>query len=260
MELSKEEQAAEARKNEVFDAINKLERSDFWLALHTQGEPDTQPPGAWWRREVAKWLSTLAPDVIAAEIAESVWRERTFTHEGWTLTVTPYPKSPEQRGTPGVGPIVSRNYGARFGGLEGLGEAVTSKGQHYGELPHPLVVAVNVVPRFPKQAHHDDVLQALLGANGAWHQKQPRYTRVSAALVVWDFDPWTPATADVRLYHHPWASIKYQGALCRLPQSRARLAPGMLLPKPDGSDLAMDRIDGENPRDILGLPEGWPSI
>ena len=124
-----------------------------------------------------------------------------------------------------------RRYPPRWGGTsrERIRDAVVRKGGRYGEICSPFVVAVNACVIHVDET---DEMEALFGretlvgnalrpeqdevmvrlGNGAWRGPSgPRYTRVSAVLIVDTLKPWTVAVAPVRLYHNPWAAHPYHG-------------------------------------------------
>lgn len=266
-DMSDTERGAEARKAVVYDALNKLGPTDFFIGMEMRGAPETPPPGKKLRKALAKWLSELDADAVSAEAeakGHSAFPTRDFEHEGWHLTFSAIPKSKSNRGKAGVRPIGFQFLGAKMVSTwEAIRDSIVDKGSKYGELPAPFVVAVNV-----GKFHVDkiDVIQALFGQeqffvspgqpsaepemerapNGAWTSaKGPRYRRISAVLISSDVHPWSMAARSARLHHNPWAIQQCVGSICCLPQCI-----------PQGNE--MKDIDGTQPREILGLPKGWP--
>lgn len=266
-ETSDTERAANARMNVVYDTLNRLESPNFFLQLNIRGTPETPPSGRRLRTELSMWLAQLDPDSIHALLqaeGQSALPKYRFRHEGWDIEFLPIPKSHTSRGRPGVRPIGTMFFGARWGHTwQSIRDAVISKGSHYGGLQAPLVVALNV-----NSFHVDriDEMQALFGQeqyilssnhleseprmeraqNGVWVGPTGlQYRRISAVLIAPDVIPWTVAVRNVCLYHNPWANYQITGHLCRLSQAVL-------------NDNVMEWHDGVHPKEILGLPDGWP--
>ena len=267
---SAQEAAARARMNSVYDSLNSLESPNFFIGMNIQGAPGTPPPTRRLRSFLAGKLDSLSPNEITQLYASGVqntvpkWR---YEHAGWKIEFFPIPKSVEARGKPGVPPLAFWHYGAYWAtSREAIRNAVVSKAGRYGTIDRPYVIAVNALSGRIDQS---DEIDALFGdeqwnvwetpsgetkveptrkLNGAWTSEPgPRYTRVSAALLVRGVRCWRVPDAGVCLYHNPWAEKPYTTELNRL--SRA-------LPKDDH----MEWLDGETLSDILGLPLGWPEV
>jgi hypothetical protein len=265
---SKEEMAAEARKNQVYDSINKLNSPDFYVGMDVRGEPATPPSGKTIRTFLAKRLGQLNRDEVGKLFEEGgfpalpQWR---YEHNGWTIDFFPFPKSGDTFGKMGVRPI-----GIQFEGFKwietkvAIRNAILEKAGRYGKLLQPYVIALNV---FSDHLDDADVIEALFGderliystgtpqpqaprlgrsANGVWDSPSgPKNTRVSGVLI---FDhlsqsniPWvTPC-----LYHNPWAAIPYRGPLNQLRR-------GVV------ANNKMEYSDGQVLSALFGLPNDWP--
>ncbi len=257
---TREEAAAEARKNQVYDAINQLNSPDFFVGIDPIGSPETPPSGQHIRAFLTERLAGLNPNDIAALLdqpnvpgfeALPHWR---YEHDGWTIDFFPLPKSESLRGQTGVRPI-----GLEFSGVqllrtkETIRNAVQQKAGRYGELAFPYIVAVNVLSDFVDRT---DEVEALFGdeqwpgeprvANGVWRGiTGPQNTRVSGVAVFERLEQSNLPRVVSCLYHNPWAARPYQGELDRLTHAVV-----------DQNKIQFH--DGESLGTILGLPAGWP--
>jgi len=260
-EMTDQERAANARMNVVYDALNRLGSPNFYLEMNIRGYPETSPSSSRLRTTLSRWLSQLDPD---QQIENGERRpEYRYQNDGWNIVFTAIPKSPSRRGQPGIRPIGTMFFGFRWESTwQAIRDAVMSKGQHYGNMRAPLIIAVNVGSF---SIDPIDEMQALFGEerwilrddemeqhervpNGLWNGPNgTRYRRVSAVIIAADVKPWTMAVRPVRLFHNPWANHPISGEICRLPKA---------VPVDD----KMDMRDGLHPRQILNLSEGWPEV
>lgn len=152
---TREEAAAEARKNQVYDAINQLNSPDFFIGIDPIGSPETPPSGQHIRAFLTERLAGLNRiEILALLEQQNVpgfeglphWR---YEHDGWTIDFFPLPKSDALTGQASVRPI-----GLEFGAFqllqtkETIRNAVQRKAGRYGELALPYIVAVNVLSDF----------------------------------------------------------------------------------------------------------------
>jgi hypothetical protein len=258
-------QAATARENAVFDAINTMESPDFWLSLEVSGAPRTPPPAKRLKRDLTQWLSTLNWQSLRASYISKDYRSLprlTFNCEGWTIVFSPIPKGEKARGSPGARPI-----GAKSGSFhisrakDAVRDAIALKATEYGQLGHPYVITVN---SYGVHTDREDALEALYGTaqvvidpsartpmvhyatDGAWRgPRGPRNTRVSGVLVIDSLHPWSVAARTPLLLVNPWAKYRLRGPITTLPC--VRLLRGRL------KDLS-----GLSARLLMDLPEQWP--
>ncbi len=257
--------AAEAIKRTTLGILNQSPHTAFYLDVDSDGDPTTQPSGRNLARLVHEWLNSLNADALRAMLGRDGMDSMPtidWSHEGWALTFRAIPADPARRGT------LSQLVGALGDGVhwtnawEPLKNAVTHKANWYGDLPRPLVVAINF-----DNFHLDsiDEEQALFGEeqwvevighpglagprrvqNGAWRGPHGPQNRRSSA--VWFFNDLTPYTVAVRrstLYINPWATLPAPSSLRRFPTRS--LADDELIQTP-----------GMSPREMLVLPPGWP--
>jgi len=268
---SREEAAARARLNELYDALDRMDSPNFFIGIDLEGEPKTPVTAKKIRSFLTNQLASLDPDEVAAAFESGGFRALPhwrIEHEGCMLEFFPVPKSPEARGKEGIRPI-----GIQMGEAEWLDpraairDAIVSKGGRYGELDLPYIIAVNALGAHVRRI---DVMEALFGKeqftfrvtalrpttepefsrapDGAWTSESgARYTRVSAVLVAIQLLPWSVPRASVCLYHNPWAQKPYHSELCRLTQA---------IPNKDKGK--METVEGEPLGTLLDLSAEWP--
>jgi hypothetical protein len=264
---SKEEQAAEARTADMYDKVNDLDSPNFFLGIESIGAPSESLPKRELNKKLQAWLSTLDPDVVAAECSMGkAYPSVELPFEGCQVTFEALPKGTENRGRQGIrtlGIILPETVTANA--RLAIRDAISLKARKYKELSYPLIVAVNVMSEF---CHEIDIMDGLFGTEGAtesvqpdgtvktiWNLRDPngawsgpagpRNCAASAAMVVAQLSPWTIAIDTPELIHNPWAKLPLDQALWPLPQKIAL-------------NNRVIRKSGKSAKDLLGLPDPWP--
>lgn len=265
-DFNKAEVAARKRFNTVLESLEGIDSPNFFLGIMSDDTPERPPPTKKLKRDLQAWLASLDPDDAARALGPGGSQklpEFHWDHEGWRIRFEAIPKSPEARGKG------QRVIGLQMGGAdwvniwEPIRDAIKEKGRKYGELDRPMLIAVSVSS--PSMDEIDE-LQALYGQeqvvvnfldpsakprlkytpNGAWHgPKGAQYTRISGAWIFRSMDPWHVGMADPTLYFNPHASQP-------LPKNMEAVSHSKIV---EGYPT---RFKGKTPREILGLPEGWP--
>lgn len=268
--MSEDEYAARARMNVVYDSINRLDSPNFFIGMDIHGAPQTPPPARPIRAFLSKRLAGLDPDEMMTLLesgnldALPHWHYR---YGDWEVDFYPTPKSSDARGKPGTRPIGLRFHGRQFiDSRTAIRDALCAKAGRYGDLSLPYVVAVNALDR---STDFTDIMEALFGKekyivdlsssrssepevtrelDGVWTSKSgPRYTRLSAALVLVGLSPWNLPRANIRLYHNPWAHLPYNSELTLLPQAM-----------PVAGEMKLK--DGKSLSTVFDLPYEWPEM
>jgi hypothetical protein len=263
---SSQEASAEARLNQVYDALNKVNSPNFFIGIEVYGVPSTPVPLNDLIRAVELFLKELDPDSVnGAMLAGGLITapRRQFLHEGCTIEFFPIPKSPEARGKLGLRPLGMLGPGeaAFVDDTRALKNALSAKAKRYGELGKPFVIAVNAMAQ-----HLDsiDIADALFGQEsdlvfrdinraglakptrkmkGVWiTEKGPINTRITAALIASSLVPWSAHVSRPLLYHNPWA--KYPSL---------DLLPGLTALVP--VDNHIETRQGKNPVELFNLPK-----
>jgi hypothetical protein len=265
-EFSQEAKAAQRRTKIVLDAIEKVNSPDFLIAVDADGDPERPPNGRRLRAALQQWISGLDYEVVAASLSDrgdDALPKFTWNYEGWEISFDAIPKNPDRRGQG------QRTIGAIFGEArwgtahEVIREAVKFKGGRYGDLPRPLLVAINVDAM---SVDNDDEMNALFGdeqyvvrvddptaepqmrraRNGAWiGPAGPQYTRVSGAWVFRRASPWNIASLTHTVYFNPFAARPLPSLFDKFPHAK-------------GTDGIMRWSEGQALRDVFGLSLEWP--
>lgn len=266
---SRDETAARARMNAVYDALNRMESPNFFLGIQVRGAPETPPSARRMRDFLEAQLATLDVEEIARRFEEGGFRALPrwqFQHEGWQIEFFPIPKSPQTRGQTGIRPLGLQFDEVRWvDARTPIRDCLIEKAGRYGALRFPYVIAVNGLADFVDRIA---IMEALFGKetfvflgslatprgpefrrvpDGLWTSPTgPRHTSVSAVLVAVQLYPWKVASAPLCLYHNPWAARPYDSQFNRL----ARACPQL--------EDRMEWFDGESLAAIFGLPADWP--
>jgi hypothetical protein len=268
-DVSDEQLAANARINAVYDAIDRMESPNFFIGVRHHGSPSSPVPARRIRAFLLAQLAELDPAAFDSWAGKSEgfdslphWH---FSHDGWDIDFFAIPKAPEHRGLDGSRPLgmFMPRQAAWIDSRGPLRDAIVDKAGRYGALDYAFVIAVNVLG-WPVE--RISVMQSLFGReqvvstrgesedswrmerlpDGAWISSAgPRNQRVSAAIVADRIYPWSVAAFNLCVYHNPWAIRPLHDQLDLLPSAR-----------PDAQQ--MQWRDGVEPRELLGLPVGWP--
>jgi hypothetical protein len=251
------------RKGVALDILAGVEHSDFFVDVQSTGHTRTQPSGRRLKASVLNWLQHIDHDdaLVKMEAGEyELLPVHHWKHDAWKIRFRAIPK--RKRGAPG------RLVAAITGGVRSINmwqplrNAVTNKGNKYGKLDLPLVIAVNVDAFNVEEI---DILQALYGQeeivyyhatgetkyerkpNGAWTSPSgPRYTRIGGVWVFNNLSPYTVAVRNQRIYLNPWTDKPVPSAFHVFPLARV-----------DDTD-SLVRGDGISLRSSFGLSELWP--
>jgi hypothetical protein len=264
---TREQSAAKARMNEVYDALNRLDSPNFFIEMRLRGAPATPPSARSMREFLSPRLAALDFDEVARQHEngefDSIPRWE-YQHDGWSIEFRPIPKSDATRGRGGVRPLGILFEQAKFlRTRDTIRDGVVEKAGCYGELDRPYVIAVNILS---DHIDRTDEMESLFGSerytihgelhqapqfdrapNGAWFGPNGiQNTRVSAAFLFPSLSQSNIGWTAPRLYHNPWATRPYCGELDRLNRAVANDARHMTF------------LDGESLRSIFDLPENWP--
>ena len=240
---SANDSAARARENTVYDVLDRLVKSpDYFLSLTIRGIPQTPPPA----KKLASFINSQI-DLLNYDQLTETYKLRgfdgvptwNFEHDRWQIEIQPLPKA-KLRGKTNVRPIGVMTKGFRLvDDRTPIREAIIEKGNKYGDLDLPYVVAVNAIEPIDEIS----IFEALYGKeeylvdvsdvqrkvsepklkrvpDGAWTSpKGPRYTRISAVLMVSRLTTYNIPRSISCLYHNPWAQKPFQSVLSQLPQA-----------------------------------------
>jgi hypothetical protein len=266
LDRSRKDTATRARKNVVYDTINKLKSPKFFIGMKLFGDPQTPPPGKKIRKLLKEEIDNLDYDDVVARYKEGdidCLPKWPFEHDGWSIEFFPIPKSEDAIGKPGIRPIGLVSFGYfEVDPIMTIREAILSKAKAYGKPKLPFIVAVN---NFERHVDYPEIMEVLFGRwkysfaklddgsvstkeerdlDGVWTSRAgPRNRQLTAVLIFQDVTSWNFAGRNVRLYHNPYISDLYDTELMQLPQ---------MIPK----DMMLH--DGKSVGSIFGLETSWP--
>lgn len=246
----------------TLDAIRKTRHEKFWVDVRHSGLPTTQPGTKKLISDILAWLDKLDPDNVRRQMREGGVMKYQFTwnHEGLHLHLTPRPIN-RVRSKSLIG-MTSRGMTFSNSAIP-LRDAIAFKGNRYGELEFPLLIAVNFNTPF---LDSEEEVEALFGSpllqhteeahsspeigltkEGVWRSRgRPKYTRISGAWIFNALCPYSLARRRSTLYFNPWASKQLPVDLKRLPHVEL-------------SDEGLTYHKGITFREIFELSEEWPN-
>jgi len=267
---SHEKASARAIRSSLRDILDHLDSPSFFVGWELRSGTQTPPAARRVKAFLEQKLAAVDPERIAGDLKSRGFEALprwVYSQDGWIIEFFPIPKSPHLRGKPAIRTIGMEFEGAGLVLVDDrtpLRDAILDKAGKYGKLDLPFVVAVNSLAEHLDRV---DALEALFGReqfvytqtpaglagpkaqrapDGVWTSPGgPRYTRLSAVLLIHDLFPWTVTRCTLCLYHNPFAEKRLDCELNRLPK---------MVPKGDRPDW----IAGEPLSSILGLPEDWP--
>jgi hypothetical protein len=270
-DVSRAEAAQQARIKRLYDTINtKLDSPDCFLSIEVLKSSKSPPAGT----RLLAFLRERLTNIDVDSLTESYSRQGfaglpqwVYQDSGWSIRLSPVPKSSSLRGKEGVRPLALFPQRAKMvEPRDAVLRAVKKKAARYKELGMPYIVAVNALGLF---VDHIAIMEALFGKevitystlNGEmegapqlqrrsdgslFYKGSPINTRVSGVLIAYDVAPWNVGRSDAILYHNPWARFPYIGRLCKLRDYV-------------GNGETMELQPGIHPRDIFGLWPQWPA-
>ena len=223
------ERAADARRNPIYRALNRLQ-TDFTLGvtIESAGPADMRNVRTL-RQRLQDWLAALDPDE-----AQRHWDRlgdgpmfRWDGASGWSLAFEAFPPRPEYRGQPAIRPLgmFMDETGGQIDDEGPLRRALNRKApSRYGDLELPYVVAITEEPfsSHDEEWHRTNVLfgqEAFLYGggqptryvripNGVWRGPgpAPRHRRLAAVLFTSDLAPWTIDRTELEWWDNPFAN------------------------------------------------------
>ena len=258
-------------EGEFIDALNKIHCPDFSLFVTMHNHPNTQPPF----RKAAKDLEGKIAELDYEEFMEKWFDYQGERHprferdyNGWRVDISPMPRPRRLRGTPNPSPVLASGMG--IAGLvtakDSVKKALYKKSKRYGKLATPYVIAINYTGW--ASIHVNEMVEVLYGNthlalveqpdgrlegvpgrtfDGFWTKaRRPRNRNVSGVLLFDRAVPRRLATTTAMYYVNPWAT-EVMGS---------NVFGVSVCSTDDGGDLKF--VEAPAPREILGLPEGWP--
>lgn len=243
-----EHRAERARLSELYDALNRLKTTDYYLDLQLHGAPTAPVRTKDIRRRLLRLLSDLDFEAVAAAFASDnsgdvpSWP---FEIPGGLLIVRPLPRGPKFRGRTDVRPVGIYPSKAWFAdGQSYLRRSLANKLGRYGELGAPYIVAVNALGDPPDQEDIETVLFRPAQRDAAPNSallSPTKHTQVTAVLVIVSLLSSTFPYSTGRLWLNPWATCRCPDLIGQLP--RCEFIDGAVVER-DG--LALRSVFGDS--------------
>jgi len=156
--------AEEHRLDVVKDLLAQTHSPNFRLFLTVRSIGPSAPATKKLRRDLKYWVATLDPDAVAANAASnSTMPSFPWACDGWDLDFEAIPLRKSARHKDRSSALGGSSSGAveLVDNVHPLIKVLNKKRKHYGQLDHPLVVAVQLNTRFPTDT--EDIVEALYG-------------------------------------------------------------------------------------------------
>ena len=269
-EASDKETSGIRRRERILDQLYSLRSNRFLVDVSYDGAPTSDVNI---KRELAcieRWLDTLTDEQPTTAPGSTHLAEAptyTFAVEGLSIELTAI--SAREAGLQPSSDHIIMSIGAKEARFsitsEAIRKKIENKMKHYERANHPFVLAINS-SNFAISQHEvfsalfgDLAVQVPMGArreraptivripNGVLYQMgQPRWTRLSALLIIGDLHPWSIGARKLTLFENPHAARKLRGPITVLQRVTINN---------DGNSVLHE---GRQPWEILGLWQGWP--
>jgi hypothetical protein len=264
---SDDEMARRRRRDLVLDFVDEAFSPDFWVNIKVPVEGQTTPSKDQIKKPIEDWLGSLQWTDGQASLDSAP--EFELRVRDWVLRFRAYPRAESLRGDPdfptiGMGPTWVGTVDERAP----IEKSLRDKASRYGKPHKPYVVAALCLRDFVTDQSIQEALygphtlrmpivggvaqptraEVVRDPHGLWQWGQDqRATRVSAVLSANHLNPWLIASAKLTLWKNPWATRPLEQDL------PWKTVSGDL----HANELVVSEATLE-PREILGLPEGWP--
>jgi len=254
-----------ARRQDLYDAVERIHSPNFFLSIDVEVIGSEAPATSRLRQDLERWLADLDPD--ATEVV--LGRERAgeyflWEEQGWRVWFRPIAVRADARGAPDhrVLGVFGSGEAQWLDDASELRQTIRSKGNAYGVLDAPLLIAVMVGTPFHDQ---EDAISALYGTwqieftlnnpndarsvrarDGYWGSPGDwKHTHVSGVLIAHSIAPWRVTQEVPELWHHPHAADEVSAlSIWR----SAQLADNRIRHSDPASELS----------DFYSLPTPWP--
>ena len=153
--------AEERRVGQILDGLNEVRSPNFFLGVNFRRIGSRSPSLSQLRQGVERWLDSLDPDaVLAAVDSGSPGRgdlpHLPWKHDDWSVLLQAIPKKREARGRDGGRTVgMHGGLGGRWVGddHQRIKRVLSEKAKKYGDLSHPLVLALRLTSPYSVLSH-----------------------------------------------------------------------------------------------------------
>ncbi|PKN85756.1 MAG: hypothetical protein CVU46_10065 [Chloroflexi bacterium HGW-Chloroflexi-8] len=256
-ENSVEERKAQVRLANLVDKLNEIESSKFFISISPIGYVPLSFKISKIKLEIQEFIKNLDYESVLSVYKTSnldklpTWKK---DFDEFHLEITVFPKLVESKKF-----VLIQNNEARFDYIEQrIRNTIRRKIKAYKKLDKPFLLAINTIA---PSCSVQEIIDALFGTEQlifeSHKKEEPKFRRkrdgvflkndnqrLSGVLLTTMANPWGYLKSDLTLYLNPGAKYPYSGDLLKLPNFT-----------PEQGVLKF--IDGDKPRDILGLASNY---
>lgn len=261
----RDDPGAGARLQTIYEAVNGIDSNGFHVAVTAISLGQAAPSTRRLRRDMEAWLRSLDAEELALSLADDDPNRFDWVQDGWRLVFHAMPRSSSVRDRP-VQRVLGAFLPAEASVVDDIGSlraALDDKVSKYGELQHPLVIAVNIGSGF----HDDEDTQQVLYGTVGWQldvadmNAEPVPVLTTEGFWGWPGRPARQHVAGVLLAEgvHYGRVARCAPAYWAHPNATTPVDPLVLwrVPKPGEEGWAYPN-PAVVPHEYFALPEGWP--
>ncbi len=261
----RDDQGAGARLRDISTAVDQINSGPFHVGVTAVQLGGQAPSTRRLRNDLERWLHGLHPDTVGLSLSDDDPNRFEWRCDDWHLVFHPIPRSVEARSRPAQRPL-GAFLPAEASVIDDIGTlraALDDKVNKYGDLPHPLVIAINIGSGFHDECDTEQVLYGTVGWQIDLSNEDVEAVPVLTNEGFWGW-PGKPArqhVAGVLLAEgvHYGRVAQYAPAYWPHPNAHVGVAPletwRVAEPGAEARTYSDPAVPGHT---HFGLPEGWP--
>jgi hypothetical protein len=211
---------------DTINALKSVRHPNFMVSVKPLEPPSAQPNRRKLKHDVLSWLNTLNADQLLLNNQVHKKPICRWPYEKPIIELVATPIMKEHRGKSRCILGIVRVPYENFNNWQQLRDTLKAKGQKYGSLDRPLIIAINFQGRYLDDRDEfqalygeekiacsidnlDSPLQTIHEPNGLWRGRdRPEYTRVSGVWFFHKFNLDDYLSKEPRLYFNHWAAFE----------------------------------------------------